>query len=328
MTRQALRMDASGNIAPLQPGGWTPRGFGRIVFLVHGFNNDEIEAGASYASFRRGVDEVLRKEGIAERSRRNLQETIWEFCWPGFERWPFTQQHGTKRTGRDQGYTAALYAKQVRKARKFVGSNLANYIISLRPREVLFIGHSLGARVVLECIKRLLASPGLPTLVSGILLMAAAVPIDYVGRGGALNQAGFGAQRRYCFYSRVDPVLAFAFPPGEVMAGEAPIYGLPLAVGLTGSPRATWSIRRNTWFGHSGYWTGSIRYPANQEASNVLAGLFGAVTSRALTMDVPITVRLAGDRILPTWRLEARNIQGADWLADLCAATPDSEAEP
>jgi hypothetical protein len=38
-------------------------------------------------------------------------------------------------------------------------------------------------------------------------------------------------------------------------------------------------------------------------------------TSRALKADVPITVRLSGDRILPTWRLEARSMQGADWLA-------------
>src|SRR5580693_3776640 len=118
MSRQAIRMDPSGRIAPLEEGGGEPHGYRRLIFLVHGFNNDELEASDSFAKMRRSLDHILSAAAVAEPIRKDIQKAIWEFYWPGFE--PFVPSIAPvvhRRSDRDQATTLAAYDLQVIKSR-------------------------------------------------------------------------------------------------------------------------------------------------------------------------------------------------------------------
>src|ERR1700680_4426438 len=54
----------------------SPSGLSRIYLLVHGFNNDTIQARKSYSAFRERVADIIGQY---------LVQRIWEFYWPGYE---------------------------------------------------------------------------------------------------------------------------------------------------------------------------------------------------------------------------------------------------
>src|SRR6266404_1222263 len=113
MSRQAIRMDRQGRIDSLVPGDPQPHGYRRLLFLVHGFNNDELQASESFAKMRRALDTTLREAGVAESIRWSIQSTIWEFYWPGYS--PVFSQRTvlSSRPFLDKLTTAAAYDAQV-----------------------------------------------------------------------------------------------------------------------------------------------------------------------------------------------------------------------
>jgi len=84
-----------------------------------------------------------------------------------------------------------------------------------------FIGHSLGCRVTLETLL-LLRTRTLP-IVDRVVLMAAAIPSEMLEPDGKfygllMDLAAEGTSIRV-LHSKQDPVLQYAFPPGQSLAG-------------------------------------------------------------------------------------------------------------
>lgn len=318
MSRQAIRMDSAGRIAPLA-GSREPRGYRRVLFLVHGFNNDELEASASFSKMRRSLDQVLKEAPVAEGIRRSLQEAIWEFYWPGFEpAVPSIQPTLRPQSALDHATTALAYDIQVDKVRRFVADKFSGYIRGLGAAEIFFIGHSLGCRVILETIKRVVAS-GAAIDVGGICLFAGAVPVHFLTRGAPLRGSADRTARKYCLYSHRDLVLSSSFPPGQIAAGEFPAYGWPVAIGLTGWPNEVWTVAKRTKFGHGGYWAKALKEPLDWRMTSVFSGMFGVTLSRRLAILGGQFWVSAHEWSLPEWRLRARDLAGNNWLEDLCA---------
>lgn len=314
MRRQAIQLTNEGTVRPLIVGGGSPHGYKRAIFLVHGFNNDAQEAGRSYSTMRRGLDRVLRDGGCAQPRRRAIQELMWEFHWPGFYAFPSTNSSESGRSWGEKGITMAAYNLQVRKARRWVADAFAQYCLGLGAVELAFIAHSLGCRVTLEVIRRILDTPGRRASVSGALLMAGAVPVQFLSRGGRFHKAAATTRLRYCFYSRRDMVLMLAFPGGQALAGEV----APFAIGRSGWPRSAWNSHRNTRFGHSDYWLKAMTAPADAALNSVIAGMFLTSADSILPAYAPFAGAALEDDWLPAWRIAERRLQGADWLDDLC----------
>jgi pimeloyl-ACP methyl ester carboxylesterase len=109
-------------------------------------------------------------------------------------------------------------------------NRLAVYLNGLpNLRLVHFVGHSLGCRVVLECLRHLNRKGG------RVVLMAAAVPAYMVAQDGALAGALEAADSVLVLYSMSDDVLHYAFPPGQTIAGKGEGF-LPTALGRYGPP--------------------------------------------------------------------------------------------
>jgi hypothetical protein len=108
--------------------------------------------------------------------------------------------------------------------------------------------------VVLECIGALLAGPH--PIVRRVVLMAAAVPDFMVVPPHALAAAAAAAESVVVLHSTSDPVLHFAFPPGQTAAG--PGEGLlPTALGRFGPPpgmAGRVEPHRVMDAGHGDYW--------------------------------------------------------------------------
>ena len=308
--RQALKLTASGHLGPLEAGGPTPHGHRRVILLVHGFNNDEQQAGASYSTMRRNLDRLLREEGHDQQHRRAVQETIWEFHWPGYLR---AATAVVPRRGLSETISGLAYSVQVPKARGAVPEALADYCTSLGAVELSFVAHSLGCRVVLETVDRLARDPRSRVRVGGVLLMAAAVPMRSIGTWGKLNGAARVPSRRFCFHSWRDRILLVPFPLGQTLAGEPSA----MAVGLSGRP-SIWHGRRNTRFGHSDYWTDSFRRLGDYDLATVIDGLFLVTVARSVAASELPSNEIEEAYGLPEVRLAERRLQGSDWLDDLC----------
>lgn len=233
----------------------------RLVVIIHGYNNREVAASKSYKAFYKELLKFLPNYEFNH---------VWEVYWPGY--WqlrPFDIEE----------LSWSSYSFKVLDTPN-VGQALADHLNQInsegqRVRDVLFIAHSLGCRIVLETVKRLSESGGLN--VAGICLMAAAVPTSMVSGGGSLRTAAEYADKRYILYSTADSVLRWAFRPGQFFAtGQT-----PEAVGRFGNPRSFWDRRHenvvNTGLKHDEYYTGRPkRSPlALSRTSSTVARMFG-----------------------------------------------------
>jgi pimeloyl-ACP methyl ester carboxylesterase len=285
-----------------------------MVLLVHGFNNDSAQAKESYFAMRRNLNNVLQFCGAGEGTRREVQRSIWELYWPGYEPLTGTGPRGMERSAAESAASAGGYFLEVKKARDWVPRELAAYLRNAGPSEIFFIGHSLGCRVILETINRLIVQQSI--LLSGFLLMAGAVPVDFLTKWGELRRAADAVNRRYCFYSWKDTVLSLAFPPGQLLAGEQPAYGLPMATGLTGWPGRLYTGQSNTRLGHGGYWRHGI-FKDENASHETLAGIFGVASARGIPEGKLLELPIAGGlSILPENNLEEWRLKGDDWLED------------
>ncbi len=189
------------------------------LVLVHGYNNHAGEAATAYFGFRT-QQSLLYPELPAGALERRLADSFW----PGDADWP----------GPLDWLDALFYPFAVGLARN--GAPILANAIRRMPNveRVDFIGHSLGCRLILETAVHLLAA-GSPAI-GRICLMAAAVPSSMVEPGGRfddlLTQLSAANVKIHVMHSNRDPVLKFAFPPGQTLAGEPSID----ALGLTGPP--------------------------------------------------------------------------------------------
>ncbi len=226
-----------------------------VVLLVHGFNNTFAEAQESYGK--------VFKEAFAD---------VGFFFWPG-------DIHGGSLI------SATSYPYQIDSARTSA-RRLASFLSGAfgpggTPSAVSLITHSLGGRLVLEALRVVLDQGITWPEVRLVAMMAAAVPIDLVEEGEALDEPARQAHTLAVFYSFADDVLRFAFPAGQWAAYflgiEAANYRQ--AVGRFGRPTGLTSNRFEVNWGHSGYWP-------SQSTAERIAGLLGAAVPRLLPASV------------------------------------------
>ena len=210
-----------------------------LVFLVHGYNVHGNKARESYRVYEKNL----------LFSNRIRAEYIWKFFWPGsYKNWV---------------KSGAYYFRQVRKSNEF-GKRFAEFISttlinSNSAAPIIFVGHSLGCRVILELLyelkKKYSTKPQHLAKLKRIkiILMAAAVPISLVKKGRRFNDLIIDKLgSKHVLYSTNDSVLKIPFRIGEVLASDG-IW--PEAVGLKGNPENIWnSPRRNTYLKHGDYW--------------------------------------------------------------------------
>jgi pimeloyl-ACP methyl ester carboxylesterase len=256
-----VRTESSGgDLAPQVTCGSTLglSGRSRVVLLCHGYANSVDAARQSYGTF---VQNFISQFPMAA----SLKTDVFQFYWPGDEPYP--------------GVSQLSYPIQIRSARNSAQC-LAKYLVTLPVPttgeiEIYVIAHSLGNRVALELLNALRAVVGGgPTRFNfrGILMMAAAVPVNKVGIGGSLHDPALMMARQFVLHSTSDWVLKFAFPPGETAAGD----GLfPQAVGRYGNPDQWTNSKDMPGYGHSDYWP-------KPETSDMVARFMGYVAPNAV----------------------------------------------
>jgi esterase/lipase superfamily enzyme len=193
----------------------------RLVILVHGFNVSRKSGQDSYLAF----GNLLEKQGL--RTLSVLGQVVG-FCWPGDVNLGI--------------FSGLFYPTEMAPARSSAAL-LSNFLLRLRgpqgtPIQVVLVAHSLGNRLALELIQKILDQTNRSWgRIEGLCLMAAAVPVSMVQDIRRLGRAA-QATRTQTFFSKDDTVLQWAFPLGEAAAGEG---WFPQAVGRFGNPVTMWT---------------------------------------------------------------------------------------
>ena len=232
----------SDEVEPQSPGAFRVSELGYVLF-VHGYNNSHEEARRSYAEFRWWLKEY----------RANAR--VLELHWPGDSVY---------------GVGWASYWRHVRTAQE-CGKKLAKWITQAAGARFLLIGHSMGCRLILETLENLA-----PIIrrhrISGVCLMAAAVPVNDV-KSGSLGPRKTDPASWRVLYSKGDLVLKVAFRAGQPLALDSLVSR---AVGLDGEPESLWNVAptrariqmtecdsgKPKWrdlYGHGWYWRGGRR---------------------------------------------------------------------
>ena len=206
----------------------------RVVVLVHGYNNTQPAAQASYGTF-------------LENASGGVLGTFWPvaaFYWPGDKPWG--------------AFSRLSYPLEIKSARE-AAHELCVFLQKLlgpggTPVEIAFVSHSLGGRLLLELLEE--ARRLQPRLiVSTLCMMAPAVQVKGVEPGGALRSAAEMPRRAVVFHSEHDSVLKWAFRLGQLAAGEG---FFSRAVGRFGEPRiGLWADAIPTSHNHGEYWSGA-----------------------------------------------------------------------
>lgn len=250
----------------------------RLVIFVHGYANDVKTATASYRS-------MLEHLGDMPEIPSTWLTDVFRFYWPGDL--PL------------RGISQLSYRYQVTRAGEsgqVLAELLTRFATSGATREVVFVAHSVGSRVVLEAVGQLrklrqqAVPPGAPPRevphVLGVVLMAGAVPEDECepGRDFARRENIPGYPTEIILYSADDWVLARTFPLGQTVRVDQvrrPI--LPKAVGLEGGPPDRWlgpHLFDMKPFGHGDYWR-------HQSSADRVSGMFGRTPERSLYERTP-----------------------------------------
>ncbi len=231
------------------------------LVLVHGFNNHEGEAAEAYLGFRRRQCQVFRDVSL-----EGLEKRLGDTFWPGDAKW----------FGPLDWLDFMIYPVAVGVAED-AAPLLADLLWRMPNLErVDFIAHSLGCRLTLETLT-LLQQRGHPAI-GRVCLMAAAVPCDMLEPGGHFERTLWNLQiagtEIRVLHSMMDPVLQFAFPPGQTLAGEPSMR----ALGRYGPPPdmpgrgATVSEHRVYNAGHGDYWGHNVSAPMEDATRD--AGIF------------------------------------------------------
>jgi pimeloyl-ACP methyl ester carboxylesterase len=223
-------------------------GQGRVLLLVHGYNNSVDAALESFSSFVTSLEQIA--------GRPSLPWSVYGVHWPGDERNPVM--------------SLLSYGAKIGVSRTSAAS-LFDYLKTRHgpqgtPMAINIVAHSLGNRLTLELAEQLRALASTPdsanVVLERVVLMAAAVPEFRVERGGTLRAAVEFARGMCVLHSTGDRVLQLAFPPGQTAGGDG---FFPTAVGRYGHPADAWqqalpmadtSGGRAKKYGHSSYWPG------------------------------------------------------------------------
>lgn len=157
----------------------------KITFLLHGYN----------VSRQSGIDSLLR---LAEHLPSAGDGAIVAVLWPG-DHW--TRGVSYPFEGNDADDSAAELAR-------YIDLNIR------RGTELSFVSHSLGARVVMGTVKRLI-DEGYP--IGQICLMAAAIDDFSLARPDDYRVAVTSAERVAVLASEKDKVLMIAYPIGDLL---------------------------------------------------------------------------------------------------------------
>jgi len=155
----------------------------RITFLLHGYNVNRENGRAS----------LLR---LAARLSASQNEAVVAVLWPG-DHWTRAVSYSFE--GRDADDSAQALAEYVK-----------TYIT--RSTDISFVSHSLGARVVMETIKRLGAYR-----IRQVVLMAPAIDDSSLANPKVYQVAAGGADRVAVLASRKDNTLRYAYPAGDAL---------------------------------------------------------------------------------------------------------------
>jgi hypothetical protein len=252
-TRVASEVTAS-------PSAFAPRSH-RLILLVHGYNNTHRVASESYEAFCARLDEL----GIR---RVSLFGEICAVHWPG-----------------NSNLGALSFASYPTEIRPAVHSAevLAAFLSRLRgpqdsPLDIVLVCHSLGNRVGLELLRARIGASDPMVEVTGLCLMAAAVPVGHVDDGRLAAAAR--STRTRALFSRGDKVLRFAFPIGQTFAADG---FFPQAVGRFGHPFSVWGdVSDLSPYAHGDYWRGGPDDDPDLRSVRQAAAFLGATVPRDL----------------------------------------------
>jgi pimeloyl-ACP methyl ester carboxylesterase len=271
----------------------------RLVLLIHGYNTDLNEAKANY----RTLLQNLTKDAETELYRTDL---FLGFFWPGD-----LENRAASMGSYPWKVSTAIDAG------KMLGIWLAQLNANL---QIVIIAHSLGCRVALEAISQLDAvtldeRTRFPPIISGVSLMAAAVPVRMCQPRGGQFGKGHKYTSEYVLFSPRDAALGFSFF-GQKMAGEG---GWGPAVGFLGHPKKRWDPRRkNTWLSHGEYFQ-------SETASDVVCSLLDYRVTRKQEQERP------AERYLVKHQLDANEKEHrrlADPLTWICKCANGTQASP
>lgn len=238
----------------------------RVAVLVHGFNVN-----------RPSGTEALRRlgEGIADPTGVALVVT-----WPG-DSW--AGPLGYPLEGNDADDSAAELAR-------FLDRELP------AATEVSFASHSLGARVVLEAVRRLPAR----FTVREVCLTAAAVDDVSLNARGRYASVAAGARRTTVLASRSDRVLTWAYPAGDLVqswlfswkdrAGQAlGLRGPRQDAGNPTSPKVRVErIPRDTGVDHGDYITSGPEGPTHRACAAFVGAVLRGSGEPSYEVDVAL----------------------------------------
>jgi len=176
-----------------------------ILFLIHGYNNDQPDASSAFNSFA----ELQMELGAV---RANLVGVYW----PG-----------------DNWENGAYYMQAIGKVKALAPRFARDIRAAAAARGYLrieIIAHSLGCRLALEVLRELADNPSPALVIGKIIFMAAAVPTFYFREGRPLRAAYAMIEGSKSLYSEADRVLHWAFPLGQSLMGEG---FFPTALGRT-----------------------------------------------------------------------------------------------
>lgn len=235
-------------------------GADELVLLVHGFNNSEDVAFASYRDFMTNIGPIWASQSAGVfwpgdgRTGDPNAPAGWRSVLLSAASYPYQPQRATEAAGYLADVVSrACVSRDTVAARR--GRRPAELVVSI-------VAHSMGCRLALELL-RLLRSAltgGVRLRIRHVALMAAAVPGYHVTERGELEQALTTAERTTVYWSRTDRVLRFLFPLGQALERPFPRGWWPWHRGALGRDGAAERPRLRSVevaIGHSGYWPNS-----------------------------------------------------------------------
>lgn len=168
----------------------------RLVLLIHGFGNSEIQARDNFCAFY----------AAQERAGSPSRTPIAEVYWPG-------------------DVPVPLYFRSIRNARETAEQLAAALRRAARSRGGLtidIVAHSMGCRLTLELIRTLENERQAGLLIRKVIFFAAAVPTHQLDHRQPLLREPFerSGVRALSMYSENDFVLGGTFPIGQWIADQ------------------------------------------------------------------------------------------------------------
>jgi pimeloyl-ACP methyl ester carboxylesterase len=245
--------DSGGGLrTEVQSTGNRPRSGELAIIFVHGFNKHADEARDQAAT----LHTLLVKEWDWGKTRT---------CFGAFI-WPATPWR----------MISAITYPQVLPAAEKAGRALGNFLLKTPTQEVVLIGHSLGALVVLQAALRVKTDGS--GLLRGLLLTGAAVESEELKK--PLGEFGTDlASREGVLYCRFDLTLQSLFRVGQRSA--RPFNSVSSAVGINGEPLdRPWGLSERTQVYDHRYW----RQPVTAHAiSRLVTGVSSNSTKRQVS---------------------------------------------